>query len=305
MSTLGTGKGLIYIPTKEIQEICFDAIESMEHWGRRLIHETLSEHYGNQYLDYVDGMGNRIVKGEIIKSIKKRVEDNPGRFSRNIDAVTLENVIEILSNDSLFKKHFKEVFDSYYPCGKDDLKYRLCVVRDVRNKIYHHNAISQRDAERAICYCHDFIDCLKLHYDKLGKSLDYNVPTFLSIKDSLGHNISFSNGKNETGHCRTFSDKLRSGDIYRIEVEIDSLFLPETYKLGWSVFWSMKKEHSYEKKNTTDTYIDIEITDSMVGRELKIFCKLVSEKNWHKHGEYDDFISITFDRILPPIEDSY
>ena len=40
---------LIYSTAREIHDICEEAIKSLEHWGRRLIHEVLEKNYGKEY----------------------------------------------------------------------------------------------------------------------------------------------------------------------------------------------------------------------------------------------------------------
>lgn len=59
------------------------------------------ERYGNGCFNYADDKGNRVIKSEIIKSLQKRTESDHNRFPRMVDALFLENIIDILCNDSL------------------------------------------------------------------------------------------------------------------------------------------------------------------------------------------------------------
>lgn len=288
---------LTYMPTSQIRDVCWKDIENAEHWARRLIHEVLSEQYGSDYFNYADESGNRLFKNEIIKTLQKRVDSDRNRFPRLVDALFLENIIDILCNDSLFAKHFKPALKGAYPCGKEDAKHHLSIIKDVRNKYTHSNTISIRDAERAICYCHDFVDSLRTYYQTIGKEKDYNVPTFLKLTDSQGMTHYFSSQTVLDG----YEIRLRSGDIYRVEVEVDPTFKPSDYKIQWTYEWDFREL----KKAHNQTSIDIVITNAMVGRHLKIHCHIISNKDWHKHGWYDDSFSYIISTILPPIEDSY
>ena len=173
----------------------------------------------------------------------------------------------------------------------------MSIIKDVRNKYTHSNTISIRDAEKAICYCHDFIDSLRMYYQTIGKEKDYNVPTFLRLTDSQGMTHYFSSQTTLPG----YKIRLRSGDVYRVEVEIDPTFNPCNYKIEWIYEWELMKS----KKVHNQTSVDIPIINAMVGRYLKIQCFIISNKDWHKHGWYDDSFDYLISTILPPIEESY
>ncbi len=294
---------LAYMPTAQLRDACWKEIENVEHWARRLINEIMSENYGADYFNYVDDSGNRVIKSEIARSLRKRMESDTRRFPRMVDALTLENIIDIMCNTSLYDRHFKDALQYAYPCGLEVAKYHMTAIKDIRNRYTHLNVISIRDAERAICYCHDFIDGLRKYYQEVGKERDYNVPTFLRLTDSCGfvHNFSSDND-------RWFKDKffdgirLRAGDIYRVEVEVDPTFDPSGFSLEWYCEW--KYEEKYKRFHDTNC-IDIHITNEMVGRILKICCTIKTDKEWHKHGSFDDYFQYEIKTILPPIEDSY
>lgn len=287
---------LAYQTTKDIREICRIDIENMEHWARRFIHEILLQ-YGKDYFNYLDENGNRLIKSEIVKALNKRIEAEPQRFPRLVDALFLENIIDILCNDRLYNMHFKTALDYGYPCGKEQIRNSLNKIKDVRNKLSHSNTITIREAEQCICYCHDFVDCLQKYYQMIGKERDYNVPMFYKLTDSQGLTHYFSEDK------RIYKTKqqLRSGEIYRIEIEIDPTFNPDSYQISWVIKWSYDQKIVIKNKKI----IDVLITNEMVGRYLEISCVLISNKEWHKYGSYDDSFNYTIHTILPPIEDTY
>jgi hypothetical protein len=51
---------------------CRREIEALEHWLRRLVHETFSDAYGPAYLDAIGEDGNRIFKSETAKELNAR-----------------------------------------------------------------------------------------------------------------------------------------------------------------------------------------------------------------------------------------
>ena len=136
-----SGPILVYMPTDQMRDACWKEIENMEHWARRLIHEILSEQYGINYFNYVDENGNRLIKSEIVKVLQRCMDSDAHRFPRLVDALFLENIIDILCNDVLFAKYFRAALECAYPCGKDDAKHHLTVIKDVRNRYTHSNII--------------------------------------------------------------------------------------------------------------------------------------------------------------------
>jgi len=50
---------------EEKRSICKKEIENLENWLRRLVHESLSKEYGNDYLEYKDKSNNYLIKTEI------------------------------------------------------------------------------------------------------------------------------------------------------------------------------------------------------------------------------------------------
>ena len=294
---------LAYMPTVQLRDACWKEIENVEHWARRLINEIMSENYGSDYFNYADGNGNRVIKSAIVRSVQIRMESDMRRFPRMVDALTLENVIDIICNANLYDLHFKDALKYAYPCGLDVAKYYMTAIKDIRNRYAHLNVISIRDAERAICYCHDFIDGLEKYYQEVGRGRDYNVPTFLKLTDSCGVVRNFSSGSGMLFNDNIFDGiRLRTGDIYRVEVEVDPTFDPSRFSLEWYCEWEY--EEKYKRFRDTNC-IDIHITNEMVGRSLKICCTLTTDKEWHRHGSYDDYFQYEIKTILPPIEDCY
>lgn len=94
---------LSYRTEDDLRSVCRKEIETLEHWTRRLIHETLTAQYGEDYFSYVKN-DEPLIKGEITSRVNKMREDNPGRFPRPIDAFFLRDIIYIICKKPLYKK---------------------------------------------------------------------------------------------------------------------------------------------------------------------------------------------------------
>lgn len=76
---------LAYRTEEDMRSVCRREIETLEHWTRRLIHDTLTAQYGDDYFSLKIN-DEPLIKREISSRVKKMRENNPGRFPRPIDA---------------------------------------------------------------------------------------------------------------------------------------------------------------------------------------------------------------------------
>ena len=72
-------------------------LDSAELWLRRLIEYEFTKRYGSDY--FRDG----VIKSSIRSSVEKWKAATPGRFARDIDATSFEQLIEIATNHDNFK----------------------------------------------------------------------------------------------------------------------------------------------------------------------------------------------------------
>ena len=149
------------------------------------------------------------------------------------------------------------------------------------------------DAERSICYSHDFVEGLKQYYKDRGEEQVWNVPKIIKVTDSLG-NI-FDNIKEDSGLGAyvNLPQQFHCGDTYSIEVEIDSSFSPDEYKIEW-------KKHGHDMmqwNNSTKMTITFGLKD--VGFTSFITCRVTQNKEWHKFGHFDSQVNVCF-TVLPP-----
>ena len=279
----------------EIRNSAKETLETLEHWSRRIINDKFVKKYGRDYFDYKFENGESLVKGEILRNIADRMNNNPKRFPRKIDAILMEDIAYFLCKDSFYSDFFKEILETDFS-GQAEVRKRIEVVKDIRNKLYHGNSISYREAEKAICYSHDFIDCYKTYYVKIGKEKEYNVPFFTKVEDSWGRCAYRDETKLEKFFLEYSENKLRPGDVYKIWVEVDANFPDDFYEITW---WMNDKCVATGKE-----FVFVP-TAKMVASLQFVQCSLKTKREWHKYISHDDSFSTYIGEILPPIEDLY
>lgn len=284
----------------ELRSICKERIEALEHWLRRLIDDLLAPAYGD-YFAHVDAKGNRLIRGSLSQQVESRRSSEPDRYPRKIDAVLLEDAVDIICKPELFRQHFGKPLLGAFPDGREEARTFLCRLLVPRNNLAHANAISIRQAEQIVCYANDVIDSLKNYYRERGMQQDYNVPLILKVTDSFGQVFTRSQfgSCHDGGIMKTFFDQpqyfLRPGDTLVIELEVDPSFGPDTYTLSWA---SVKGVGSPAPPGPR---IVIPITNKHVGQQFDIQCRLTTKNEWHRmHMGADDFLMLCY-KVLPPV----
>ena len=286
---------MIRLSEKEMRNSVKETLESFEHWSRRIINDKLIEKYGKDYFDIKLENGEQLIKGDILRTIADRMRDNPTRFPRKIDAILLDDIAYFLCKDSFYKDLFKTILENDFS-GQEEVRKHIEILKNIRNKLYHGNSISYREAEKAICYSHDFIDCYKAYYVKAGKEKEYNVPFFTKVEDSLGRCAYRDETKLEKLSLACEINKLRPGDVYKIWVEVDANFPEDFYEISW---WMNDKQVAVGKEFVFTPTMD------MVSSMQFVYCSLKTKRAWHKYKTHDDGFNTLIGEILPPIEDMY
>lgn len=286
---------MIQFDEKEIRNSAKETLESFEHWSRRIINDKLVEKYGKDYFDYKLDNGESLIKNDIIRMVEDRMREDPKRFPRKIDAILLDDIAYFLCKDNFYRDLFKAILETDFSCQKE-VRIRVEKLKDIRNKLYHGNSISYREAEIAICYSHDFIDCYKAYYIKCGKEQEYNVPFFTKVEDSLGRCGYRDETKSESLSLGVDKNKFRPGDIYKIWVEVDANFPDDFYEITW---WM------HDKKVGTGKEFVFKPTVEMVSSIFFVYCSLTTKRAWHKYKTHDDGFNIFIGEVLPPVEDLY
>lgn len=294
----------------DAKDLCKHQIDSMEHWARRLIDEIFKEKYGDNYFESEVRDGQPLVKKNLQNKIEGRMKDNPERFSRKVDALVIEDLEYFFCRDDLYKTVFQEVFTPFYS-GAPEIRSVLKRIASIRNKIAHGNPLSQHEIEQGVCYSNDFINVFRDYYRKKGKEREYNVPTFIALTDSLGRTIF-----RETTICswgvldwmlgkgNTPAEKethLRSGESYRVILEVDSSFPEDFYDIEWEVSYGRDVVLARGSGNIIEFTLD----DKVVSWYPRIKAYLKTKRSWHKFAniDCDDYFEMSLSKVYPPIQD--
>lgn len=280
---------------EELRSYCRTCLESLEMWARRLIHEKMVEKYGESYVDAKNENEEYIIKSDVRKHIQSMLAKGSGQFQRPIDTLFFEHIIYFLCKKDWYRELFKDAMDYMYPEGYMELMTFLNRLILVRNALSHSNPISIRQAEQAICYSHDFIDGLKKYYKDRGLEQVWNVPRIIRITDSLGN--SFENPEDGTLGTSFFEIKtpFYCGDVYSVNVEIDSSFEPQDY----NIYWTCKGKEM--KKFENSPTFSLTFSEKHVAEELFIICTLISKKSWHRYSSnFDCKIGLSM-TVYPPL----
>lgn len=294
MSTLLSG-----MTQDDIRSICRSKIESLEHWLRRLIEDTLVPVYGD-YFSHVDIHGNRLIRLELCRKVEGRFFNDPQRYPRKIDGILLDEAIDIICK--LYKQHFQDALHHAFPEGAAEARTFLKRISGPRNPLAHANPISNRDAERVICYCNDVIDSIKHYHQARGMHRDFNVPLIFKFTDSFGQECARAQCQPANGGImRNFAQKsypvLRAGEILTVEVDVDPSFDPNEYDIAWSFLQGI-----FASGSGCGRKANIFLEDHHVGETFNVQCRVTTKKGWHRLGTHDDILLIYY-KVLPPIED--
>lgn len=281
------------LSTDETRTKCREALDALEFWLRRIIDQILFKNYGLDYFFYKNSNGDFLINSGIRKNIQEKMGKEPDRYNTPISAIVFTELINIICNPDLYKKHFKDIFFSFFPGGVAELRIFLARLIEPRNYLAHSNPISTRQAEQVICYSHDIIDSIKNFYKSENMQEEYNVPTIFQIKDSFGNIIEHK----QFSFFKSFSLKddpksvLRSGDLFSLEVEVDPSFQENEYSIEWRIagFPTVKGKR-----------FDLKIENKHVTKQLTIECRVISNKDWHALSYCDDKLDIYY-KVLPPI----
>lgn len=273
----------------ELNRIGKDQISTFEYWARNLIHSCLVPDYTLDYLNYKVGEDNYLFNSGIRKKVNKMLLKETGRFSRQVDAFFIDDIIYTLCKPELYRRYFKAPLDYSFPKNRESVKHYLDQLVEPRNKLAHSNAISVREAEKLTCYVNDFVSGLKEYYIQRGVERMWNVPQIIRIIDSLGNQ--FIHNHETPFNCYSIENNhhFTVGDTYKITLEVDPSFTEDKYEVTW--------EYMGQISNNKKEFI-IEFTEKNIGAYSQVDCRLVSNKNWHKYTQYDDrfFLSLA---VLP------
>jgi hypothetical protein len=289
---------LYSLAERDLRDHCKRAIEALELWVRRLIHQKLNASYGVNYLDAQRPNGDRVVKKDIAVGLARRMASEPIRFPTPIDAAFLEDAVSLLCNPELYRRHFAVALEEAFPDGREEAHTFLKRLVPIRNSLSHSNPISVHDAYRVLCYTHDIIRSIKEHYKAINMQQQFNAPTVIRMTDSLGHAVSFSAANRHPDsfgmldYSRDDKAILHCGDSLSIEVEVDPTFDPSTYEIEWLIA-------NIGGPPMRGPKFVLLLEERYVSTRFCAVCRVTSNARWHKLGTHDDQIDIAY-RVLPP-----
>jgi len=278
---------------EELRSICRSHIEAFEVWARRIIHNKLTTEYGENYFEADIGNGEKLLNKEHYKKYNNIITKNPSRCKRPVDALFIESLIYILCKQKLYKALFKEILDYSYPQGVEEVREFLGRLIDPRNRLAHTNSISIRQAEQIVCYVNDFVDAIKEYYIRIGEDKMWNIPIIIKATDSLGKEY-YPNEDKTFFEVFKVNNVFSVGDTYKVWVEIDNSFNEDAYRIEWHFLDSVAiLSSSYE------CCITFNLADISANKSLS--CKIIQNKGWHKHNNFEHEIVFSFD-VLPSME---
>jgi hypothetical protein len=280
------------IPISALRNHCRERIETLELWLRRVIHDKLLAQFGDDYFEKSLN-GNQLFNTEIRKKSVSRMTSNPGRYSRPLDSLVLDDLITTLCKPELHRGFFQDTLKSAFPDGAAEARTFLARIVDIRNSLAHANPISDHDALRVFCYSQDIISSIRQHYLEASVKNEFNAPIFVRFTDSLGHSEAIS--PQTTGNASfNYPDCiLYPGERLRLEVSVDDSFNSESYQVTWHVANISGGETS------VGSHWDLLITTRHVGVIFTVAAVLQSNKDWHRHSNFDARLSVSY-KVLPP-----
>ncbi len=276
------------LTSDEARSIARNTIESLEFWLRRFIHDQLSQAFSANYINAQRANGQFILRREIRDTIDLRIQQEPQRFTRPIDATLFNHLIDIICKLDLYQEFFKPGLVYAFPIGNEEARYFLQKLLDPRNRLSHANPISTRNFEQIICYSNDIIESLKTYYSMLGQELEYNVPKILSAVDHFGNFMDLTTKSNFIFY-NSPEFYLWPGDLLTINILVDPSFDEGEYSIYW-----YGSHIELNEKNLQLTLLNVHVSQS-----LGITCRLTTNKEWHKHQHFDDQFHVSY-RVLPP-----
>ena len=284
--------------SEELRTICRSHIENFEKWARIFIHSVLTEKLGEDYFHSKGADGNYKMKKAFVEKADDMMKNEPSRFPTPVDTLFVDDIIYILCKPDFYRDYFSKYLSTMYPEGCSELRTFLNRLIPIRNKLSHANPFSIREAEQCVCYCNDFVECIKNYYSMIGKDKDFNVPTIIKANDSLGNEYMIEEDK--IVHVARFnildpvSQKKKVfylGEKFSLNLTIDPSFEKNSYTLEWGKRDGVEIVSNGEQINVT-------ITNQLIGENVILSCKLITKNEWHRYSGYDQRLLVKF-KALP------
>ncbi|MGO9464687.1 MAG: hypothetical protein ACLQVF_11115 [Isosphaeraceae bacterium] len=284
------------IPSEELRLACRQKLETCELWLRRLIHEELSQRFGENY--FTDGAhdGNPLFRSDVRQHAAQRMGQHPQRYTSEVDTLLFDHLVDTLCKQNLYKLCFSSSLGRAFPGGAEEARRFLHRLVAIRNALSHANPVTVHDAERVLCYCDDVIEALKDYYKEKNTGKEYDAPMFVRFSDSAGHSQILSTPSEMLDYR---ADRpLRPGDQLRLEVEVDASFDPSAYRVKWNT----NAPGLGADIRTGPSYV-LKLRDRHVNEFFRVEVDLTSNRQWHRFGTHDADLKIMY-KVLPPVSPS-
>lgn len=288
-----------YSSTADKRTICKQKLESLEMWLRRLIDESLSAINPDYLCQPING--RPVLSKNKLSRIIARYRKDPHRFPAKIYATDFSHLIDIICHENLYDQFFHDPLSTCFPLGRQEAQDFLNRLIPHRNRLAHGHEISDRDAERLLCYSNDIIDSLKSSYERQGMTKKYNVPLILSVAlwtgdifrreqcQHIGGHIMLNLSKNQRFDCIV-------GDTITLEVEVDPAYEVSSYDIEWRL---LPSGGNYTKHVANKFVVRLE--EEQICEEFSVQCVIKGKnKKWYRLGsnKADDFL-LFYVRVLP------
>ena len=145
----------------ERRELARRALDAAESWIRKIVDQQLSRAHGANYFDTQLAGDTPVIPKKVRNQARFRIQKEPGRFERPIDALTFGELTTIGLHPEHYKTHFRQALDGAYPDGAAEARTFLSRLEDYRNQIAHQGTCSLRELERCVCYSNDLAGLIK------------------------------------------------------------------------------------------------------------------------------------------------
>ena len=139
---------MIRLSESEMRNGTKEVLESFEHWSRRIINDKFVEKYGSDYFNYKLANGENLIKKDILRLVEDRMNDNPIRFPRKIDAILMEDIAYFFCKDNFYQEFFKSILERDFS-GQDevkDIKQSIFKTSKYSIEVYHGNALLLKES---------------------------------------------------------------------------------------------------------------------------------------------------------------
>ena len=273
----------------DVRASCRKKLDSCELWLKRIVHDQLKAVFGISYLDATLN-GKELFNAKTRNTIVNRLSNNDFAEQRAVDGMTFGEIADIICNGEVFDRYFADCFTDSSPYCYPFIRIILRRINKIRHDLAHTRQISLHDAERILCYCDDIILSISTYYRKCGMEREFNAPTFIRFSDSLGNDIYLHSSKRHLDFHS--SSILYIGQTIRLEVEVDTFFDPSTYTIDWIVNNITNGERGIGYSFT------LVLTHRHVNEYFTVSAILASNELWHRHGNFDAMLSISY-KVLP------